>query len=111
VREHFCEEHGMERPRGIESTSPMTYAQASPVGGLKIGGGPTVSGADIREPVEQLGTAWKEATTERVRCPTCMEMLEGCDCDELSTQLERHMTEVHGKESFMQRAKERVKGR
>jgi predicted small metal-binding protein len=40
-----------------------------------------------------------------------MEMLEGCDCEELSTRLEEHMTESHGKESFMQRTKERVKGR
>jgi predicted small metal-binding protein len=111
VREHFCEEHGMERPRGIDSTSPMTYGQAAPVGGLKTGRQATVAGENIGEPVEQMGTAWKEATTERVQCPTCMEMLEGCDCEELSTRLEEHMTESHGKESFMQGTKEKVKGR
>ena len=111
VREHFCEEHGMERPRGIESTSPMTYGQAAPVGGLKTGGKATVSGKGISEPVEQLGSAWRDATTEKVRCPSCMEMLEGCDCEELSTRLEKHMAESHGEEGFMERAKERVKGR
>ena len=111
VREHFCEEHGMERPRGIESTSPMTYSQATPVGGLKTDQRTTVSGENIREPVEQMGTAWKDATTETVRCPACMETLEGCNCEELSTRLEKHMTESHGKEGFMQNTKERVKGR
>ena len=111
VREHFCEEHGMERPRGIDSTSPMTYGQAEPVGGLKTGGKATVSGENIREPVEQMGTAWRDATTEKVRCPSCMEMLEGCDCEELSSQLERHMIESHGEEGFMHGAKERIRGR
>ena len=111
VREHFCEEHGMERPRGIESTSPMTYGQAAPVGGLKTGGKATVSGEGIDQPVEQMGSAWKDATTEKVRCPSCMEMLEGCDCEELSSRLESHMIESHGNEGFMERAKEKVKGR
>lgn len=111
VREHFCEEHGMERPRGIESTSPMTYGQAAPVGGLKTGGKTTVSGEGIDRPVEQMGSAWKDATTEKVQCPSCMEMLEGCDCEELSSRLESHMIESHGNEGFMERAKEKVKGR
>ncbi len=58
-----------------------------------------------------MGTAWRDATTEMVRCPSCMEMLEGCDCEELSSQLEKHMIESHGEEGFMQGARERIRGR
>ena len=37
--------------------------------------------------------------------------VEGCDCEELSARLDRHMTESHGSEGFMQKAREKVRGR
>jgi len=101
----------MERPRGIDSTSPMTYGQAAPVGGLKSSEARLESGGNIGKPVEQMGTAWSDATTERVQCPSCAETLEGCDCEELSTRLERHMSEEHGREGWMKRAGERIRGK
>jgi len=110
VREHFCEEHGMERPKFIESTSVMTYGSPSPVGGLKVEDATLEGGQNVDQPVRELGTAWKEATTERVECPACRELMEGCDCTELSTRLAEHMRTAHREEGFMKRAREKIRG-
>ncbi|NLK24975.1 MAG: hypothetical protein GX307_00125 [Euryarchaeota archaeon] len=111
VHEHFCEEHEMERPRGIESTSPMTYDQPSPVGGLKLDPAKWQEGPTMDRPVRELGTAWKEATTERVGCPVCHVILEGCDCGELSSCLREHMLTAHQEEGFMRKAKGQIRER
>lgn len=100
----------MERPRNIESTSIMTYGRDSPPGGYTVDPTLVKGSPDVEQPVRELGTAWKGATTERIECPACREMMEGCDCADLSSRLDEHMRTAHRGERYMERGKERIRG-